>query len=531
MFELLQHVDGQAANSGVRSSRLTRATKAAESEADSTAERVSGLAQNHVGPVRVGPAVADPRALLGEGAGLDPGVSTGLTVAFGHDFSRVRVHTDPQANATAEALGAAAFTVGDDVVFGRGEYTPSEAAGRNLLVHELAHVVQQHYSGPALALRPKAVLVAATPLPRVDIQFQEGMNRWLVTIGGIPAAEVEVPSRNADVEIQANIDPSGAEVIVRHRGNASLSAPANPGATLGMSVRLSEIDLRDSSGGTHRAPSVQRTEDRDDGRNVAIASSELPPGNVPWLRPRGELESAPEIGPLTDWEENELRTGNTRVLGVLVDPQDPQLVIGYRIFATAGLTRIADREGEIQFESEIGLETPLLDPLDLIPTPGTAGKVAAGVGGKVLAKSLGAKAASTGVKLPLATVARLRRIAIAIARRGARKAGEEAPAIVRKITQGGLEHSFDRHAAQWFGRTVSKATHFGVWRELIERISLSKQAFRWSVGDASTIAHLGQHEGKYFVVQFFEETGELATAFVPSQSQLVRMLKAARSVP
>jgi hypothetical protein len=62
---------------------------------------------------------------------------------FGHDFSRVRVHTDASAARSAQALGAQAYTLGQDVVLGTGQYAPQTGAGRQLLAHELAHVVQQ----------------------------------------------------------------------------------------------------------------------------------------------------------------------------------------------------------------------------------------------------------------------------------------------------------------------------------------------------------------------------------------------------
>lgn len=62
---------------------------------------------------------------------------------LGHDFSRVRVHTDARAAQSARAVHAPAFTVGQDVVFGAGQYSPGTPAGRRLLVHELAHVAQQ----------------------------------------------------------------------------------------------------------------------------------------------------------------------------------------------------------------------------------------------------------------------------------------------------------------------------------------------------------------------------------------------------
>jgi hypothetical protein len=60
-----------------------------------------------------------------------------------HDFSDVRVHTGALAESAAAMLGARAFTVGRDIVFGAGEYDPASSRGRSLLAHELTHVVQQ----------------------------------------------------------------------------------------------------------------------------------------------------------------------------------------------------------------------------------------------------------------------------------------------------------------------------------------------------------------------------------------------------
>lgn len=62
---------------------------------------------------------------------------------FGHDFSQVRVHTDERAVESAEAVNALAYTVGQDVVFGQGQYAPETSEGKKLLAHELTHVVQQ----------------------------------------------------------------------------------------------------------------------------------------------------------------------------------------------------------------------------------------------------------------------------------------------------------------------------------------------------------------------------------------------------
>jgi hypothetical protein len=93
------------------------------------------------------------------------------------------------------------------------------------------------------------------------------------------------------------------------------------------------------------------------------------------------------------------------------------------------------------------------------------------------------------------------------------------------IAEDGLEHSFDRHAKQWFGRDVSKSTHLGRWKELIERGAKSQEIVPWSTGDTLTYAHVNRIDGKWFVVQSSRVTGELVTAFVPSNAQLTVMLK------
>jgi hypothetical protein len=65
---------------------------------------------------------------------------------LGEDFSDVRVHTDERAAETAEMVGAQAYTIGRDIVLGKGQYAPATGPGNRLLAHELAHVVQQKHA-------------------------------------------------------------------------------------------------------------------------------------------------------------------------------------------------------------------------------------------------------------------------------------------------------------------------------------------------------------------------------------------------
>ncbi|MBN1177964.1 MAG: DUF4157 domain-containing protein [Anaerolineae bacterium] len=79
----------------------------------------------------------------GSGASLPDDVRGFMEPRFGTDFSTVRIHSDGEAGRLSRTLQAKAFTHGQDIYFGTGQYNPGTAAGKRLLAHELTHVVQQ----------------------------------------------------------------------------------------------------------------------------------------------------------------------------------------------------------------------------------------------------------------------------------------------------------------------------------------------------------------------------------------------------
>jgi outer membrane protein OmpA-like peptidoglycan-associated protein len=81
--------------------------------------------------------------LRSSGQPLDAATRSFMEPRFGHDFSRVRVHTDARASESARAVNALAYTVGPHIVFASGQYAPLASTGRQLMAHELAHVKQQ----------------------------------------------------------------------------------------------------------------------------------------------------------------------------------------------------------------------------------------------------------------------------------------------------------------------------------------------------------------------------------------------------
>src|SRR5690348_10689940 len=95
---------------------------------------------------------------------------------FGQDFSQVRVHTDTKAAESARAVNALAYTVGQDVVFGEGQYTPGTQEGKSLLAHELTHVVQQD-AGPVARMPVEEDLSVSNTSDSLELEAHEAANR------------------------------------------------------------------------------------------------------------------------------------------------------------------------------------------------------------------------------------------------------------------------------------------------------------------------------------------------------------------
>lgn len=133
-----------------------------EREADQAADRLMRMPQpaanRSTAPARTPPpdtaAHTAPRAvqevLATPGRPLDPSVRAMFEPRFGQSFAHVRIHDGAQDAQSARAINARAYTFGRHLVFDSGQFDHASSPGRRLIAHELAHVVQQAESDPAI---------------------------------------------------------------------------------------------------------------------------------------------------------------------------------------------------------------------------------------------------------------------------------------------------------------------------------------------------------------------------------------------
>ena len=116
----------------------------AHSIVGSTPPRIQRFTGQSTGQADMAAPASVDRVLSSPGRPLEPGLQQDMEQRFGHDFSRVRVHTDAAAEQSALDVNANAYTVGRDIVFGVNQFAPRTNAGQRLIAHELTHVVQQY---------------------------------------------------------------------------------------------------------------------------------------------------------------------------------------------------------------------------------------------------------------------------------------------------------------------------------------------------------------------------------------------------
>jgi hypothetical protein len=173
--------------------------------------------------------------LRSTGQPLDAATRTFMEPRFGHDFSRVRVHTDAKAADSAHAVNALAYTVGHDIVFRSGAFRPEIAAGRSLLAHELAHVCQN----TRLSSGPLVQRYEAPEHQDIGDRYLRELLTFLQTEEG--ALWTQQPGFNRDALVaQILRDPiqRGAKIRLEPRVNPETGAIENVELTPGEIISL-----------------------------------------------------------------------------------------------------------------------------------------------------------------------------------------------------------------------------------------------------------------------------------------------------
>ena len=91
--------------------------------------------------------------IRGNGKPLPKSVRTPFESQLGTDLKNVQIHTGARAAESAASLGAKAFTIGSNVVFGDGAYSLETIKGLQLLAHGLVHVVQNARASDSIVQR------------------------------------------------------------------------------------------------------------------------------------------------------------------------------------------------------------------------------------------------------------------------------------------------------------------------------------------------------------------------------------------
>ena len=195
--------------------------------------------------------VAD--VLRSPGTPLDAGTRTVMERAFGADFRPVRVHTDRQAAASAAAIGADAYTVGRHIAFGPGRYQSGTEAGRRLLAHELAHVVQQQGRS-----EPGGDLRIGSPRSADETDARRAAGSVPTTAVVLPAATPRTGSLAA-TGVRGSARPAGAERAARRPSAVTGPAVVRRAPSTGpRELTAAEVDLLKGVYGTHLDTSLIR---------------------------------------------------------------------------------------------------------------------------------------------------------------------------------------------------------------------------------------------------------------------------------
>jgi hypothetical protein len=195
------------------------------------------------------------------GRPLDAATRSYMEPRFGYDFGRVRVHSDGKATASADAVGANAYTVGNSLVFGNRQYAPATRDGKRLLAHELTHVVQQHTAASSNA-QPAGRIAISEPedhservADRVADRVTHESNQGEATTSLLPSIagsqtgfQLQRQKKNQDAKdplgAPHGVVTSGGPMVISHAPSSDLKPADMMPSQLDPEEAWGEVDTR-----------------------------------------------------------------------------------------------------------------------------------------------------------------------------------------------------------------------------------------------------------------------------------------------
>jgi len=198
----------------------------------------------------------------GSGKSIEENVRSSMENAFGADFSDVRIHLGAESTALNDSMNARAFTTGNDIFFRQGEYTPGSSSGKEILAHELTHVVQQTSPSPInrmdtketpereIGLENNPLALEETPLVNTvnDLPITPTLSDLTQRLFGFGKKKEPEASTSSKIPDAVNEGDSVTEVsrgdpsLGRERANAVVDESGAPGSP---SKRLRAADFMD----------------------------------------------------------------------------------------------------------------------------------------------------------------------------------------------------------------------------------------------------------------------------------------------
>jgi Domain of unknown function (DUF4157) len=248
------------------------------------------------------------QSMQGSGQPMPDSTRTFFESRFGHDFSGVRLHTDANASEAAKQLNAEAFTMKQDVFFNSGRYEPQTIQGKELLAHELTHVVQQNGNAvqpKSLHLAPKANKLQAKLIPTTSaghqqaIQLRENSQKPTEEDNQkkLAAVESKTDTENGEQQNQATTEKHQATPTPPDNGgdaatdppptkkvDAAVESSGNPSATQKQAEgnQQTQSESKDTQAKTEKVDSQGQSQSQGGlpGENAGQVTAELPRANV-----------------------------------------------------------------------------------------------------------------------------------------------------------------------------------------------------------------------------------------------------------